>query len=120
MTDLPAPLPPQPEDLPADPRLATVRAALATVLDPEIGLDLVALGLVHAIALDQDGVRVELLVTSPACPMGELMEREAAHAVAAALPGLRRVEVELRRDVPWGPERMTAEARRSLGWPDAP
>lgn len=96
--------------------LAALRSALRRVQDPELGLDIVSLGLVHSLWRDGDRVRVELLVTTPACPLGEQIQREAEREIRIDLPELQAIEVILRRDLPWHRHRMDAAARRQMGW----
>lgn len=94
-----------------------VLAALKTVIDPEMGLDVVALGLVYGIGREDDGtVAVRLGTTSPSCPLGSFLCDEAAMAVRRAVPGAPSVTVALTTDPPWTPDRLSPEARRSLGW----
>ncbi|MBX3268688.1 MAG: metal-sulfur cluster assembly factor [Sandaracinaceae bacterium] len=97
------------------PTTDTVRGALRQVLDPEIGLDVVALGLVYDVVVREGEVRVELTMTTAACPLAESIVED-ARRVVAALPGVRAVEVRLVWEPPWTPARMSSEARRELGW----
>jgi metal-sulfur cluster biosynthetic enzyme len=99
-----------------DPEL--VRDALRGVIDPEIGIDIVDLGLVHAIAIHDDRVVVAVMPTSPACPMIEYLKGEIARIVSDRLPAGQRVQVEVVRDPPWAPERISPAGRRALGWPE--
>jgi metal-sulfur cluster biosynthetic enzyme len=95
---------------------STVETALRAVIDPELGIDVVALGLVYGVRIDEGGrVAVDLTMTTAACPMGELIA-EQARAALAAIPGVTSSEVQLVWDPPWTPERMQPEARRALGW----
>ena len=91
---------------------AEVWEALAEVPDPEIPvLSVVDLGLVHAVELDGERVRVELLPTFVGCPALELIRR----SVAERLEGMAaRVEVEMTFAVPWTSDRITEEGRRKL------
>jgi len=86
------------------------------VEDPEAGMSVLDLGLVYAIALEPGKVRVEMTMTSPACPASEYIVDEAAAAIRAAVPGGTDVEVRLVWDPPWTPERMSAEAQEKFGW----
>lgn len=95
-----------------------VRAALRTVIDPEAGMNVVDLGLVYAVEVDDAGVRVALTMTSPTCPMGDLIVDEARQAVAATLPAGSALAVDLVWEPPWGPQRMSAQARAHFGWKD--
>jgi ring-1,2-phenylacetyl-CoA epoxidase subunit PaaD len=93
-------------------RLERVWAALAEVPDPEIpAVSVVNLGIVRAVDLDAERLRVELLPTFVGCPAIDLIR----DAVAARLAGLApRVEVELSFAEPWTSDRITAEGRRKL------
>lgn len=100
-----------------------VRAALRGVIDPELGLDVVALGLLREVQVEPDGagaaagaaVRVTMTLTTPGCPLHETITDDARRRLAA-LPGVAAVVVELVWDPPWTPARMSDEARRALGW----
>jgi metal-sulfur cluster biosynthetic enzyme len=103
-----------------DGRLPTqeqVRAALRQVDDPEVGMNIVDLGLVYRVDIAPDRVRVELTMTTPACPMGELITDNARRALSAALPQHISVEIALVWDPPWTPDLMSEGARQAFGWP---
>ena len=100
--------------LPTDER---VREALRTVVDPEVGMNVVDLGLVYRIDITPELVRIELTMTSPACPMGDLIIETADRAVRAVLSEGVAVEVVLVSDPPWTPDMMSESARQSFGWP---
>lgn len=89
--------------------------ALRGVIDPELGINVVDLGLVYAARTSDSRVDVELTMTSPACPMGAFIADQAEEALRRAFPG-RQVEVALVWDPPWGPERLTPAAKLRLGW----
>jgi metal-sulfur cluster biosynthetic enzyme len=110
------PPPAVPDPVAVNPADARVLTALRRVLDPELGLDIVSLGLVHAIDRQGDRLRVEMLVTTPACPLGEQIQRQAARELRNDLPELTDIQVILRRDLPWHSQRMDAAARRQMGW----
>jgi metal-sulfur cluster biosynthetic enzyme len=93
-----------------------IRAALKTVEDPEAGMSVLDLGLVYAISAGPGKVRVEMTMTSPACPASDYIVDEAAAAIRAAAPEATDVEVVLVWDPPWTPERMSAEAQEKFGW----
>lgn len=93
-----------------------VWAALATVNDPEVGMNLVDLGLVYRVEVQGADVRVELTMTSPACPLGDAIVENAVAAIRAAAPGAGKVDVVLVRDPPWTPDRMSEAARAKFGW----
>lgn len=94
----------------------TVWDALRTVDDPEVGMNVVDLGLVYGVEVRGGGVRVELTMTSPACPLGDAIVESAACAIRAAAPGAGKVDVTLVWDPPWTPERMSEAARKRFGW----
>jgi metal-sulfur cluster biosynthetic enzyme len=99
-----------------DAREAAVIDALRGVIDPEIGLDVVSLGLVYGVTFDADGdATVRMTMTTPACPLGEVIAEDAVNA-ARAVDGVGEVRVELVWDPPWTPDRMSPEAQRALGW----
>ena len=92
-----------------------VLEALKRVHDPEIPVDIVNLGLVYAVAIEDGIVRVKMTTTSPGCPVGDFLAAEAKRAVER-LEGVDAVGVEFVWDPPWGPEMMSAEAKQKLGW----
>ena len=93
-----------------------VRAALSEVYDPEIGIDIVSLGLVYGSHFEDEGTLViEMTLTSQMCPLGPVIETQ-AHAVCAPLPGVENVRVELVWRPPWDPHTMASdEAKLELG-----
>lgn len=94
---------------------ARIEEALRQVIDPELGLDVVDLGLVYGIELEGAAVRVALTMTTPACPLGEQIVRDAEDRLRA-IDGIDDVSVELVWDPPWDPTRMSPAARDALGW----
>ncbi|RPI43938.1 MAG: DUF59 domain-containing protein [Betaproteobacteria bacterium] len=92
------------------------RDALRRVLDPEVGINIVDLGLVYAIDVEQGHVRVRMTLTSAGCPMGGSLIEEVEAALTAVLPADTTHEVELVWDPPWSAERMSEAAKRQLGW----
>ncbi|MBK7583079.1 MAG: metal-sulfur cluster assembly factor [Myxococcales bacterium] len=92
-----------------------VRDALREVIDPEVGINVVDLGLVYGLMLDESRAIVTMTMTTPACPLGDLIQSQAAEAVEAVLPG-RAVEVRLVWQPPWTRHRMSLAARRMLGF----
>lgn len=93
-----------------------VRDALGEIYDPEIGIDIVSLGLVYGSNLDEAGLlTVDMTLTSPYCPMGDLI-RTQVHAVSKDLPGVEEVHVNLVWSPPWDPRTMASdEAKLELG-----
>jgi metal-sulfur cluster biosynthetic enzyme len=93
-----------------------IKQALKTVEDPEAGMSVLDLGLVYGVVLDAGKVRVEMTMTSPACPAASYIVDEAAAAIRAVAPEGTDVDVQLVWEPPWTPERMSAEARERFGW----
>jgi metal-sulfur cluster biosynthetic enzyme len=92
-----------------------VRTALRTVKDPELGLDLVVLGLVYDIDVAEDGaVKVTISLTSPGCPVAGQIVEDARTAVLG-VEGVDKADVELTFDPPWTPDRISPLIRSSLG-----
>jgi metal-sulfur cluster biosynthetic enzyme len=93
-----------------------IREALSEVYDPEIGIDVVSLGLVYGIDLDDNGVlTVEMTLTSPFCPLASILQSQ-VHAVCSPLPGVESVRVDLVWDPPWDPRTMASdEVKLELG-----
>lgn len=91
-----------------------LREALQPVIDPEIGLSIVDLGLIYDTKMLDDGVaHVVMTFTSPMCPMGPQLMSE-VHAAAAKVAGVRDVKVELTFNPPWDPKTMPTEETRML------
>ncbi len=91
-----------------------VRNALKTVKDPELNLDLVVLGLIYDIDVDDADVKVVMSLTTPMCPVAGQILEEAKNAVAS-VEGVDSSDVELTFDPPWTPERISPLIRSSLG-----
>jgi metal-sulfur cluster biosynthetic enzyme len=93
-----------------------IERALRKVIDPEMALGIVEMGLVYGVRVEAGVVHVRMTMTSAACPVTEMIVADVEDAVLGALGGEWRVEVEVCWDPPWGPERMTARARAAMGW----
>lgn len=96
-----------------------VREALKQVIDPELFVNIVDLGLIYEINIDEteDGksnVAVNMTMTSPACPAGPQLLGQSKEFVGR-LEGVNEVDVRLVMDPPWTPDRMTEDARDQLG-----
>ena len=102
-------MPPEPitEDL--------VREALSTVIDPEAGMNVVELGLVYGIGITHDRIHVRMTMTTPACPMGDMILDSAREAIKAIAPDAT-IELELVWEPPWTPALMSESARSFFGW----
>jgi metal-sulfur cluster biosynthetic enzyme len=92
-----------------------VTEALRTVEDPELGMDIVELGLLYDVEVEGPKVKVIHSLTSMGCPAGPMIQ-EGIHDATAAVPGVENVEVELTWDPPWTPDRMSDDAKFILGF----
>jgi metal-sulfur cluster biosynthetic enzyme len=93
-----------------------VRDALRHVIDPELGINIVDLGLVYGVEIEGARVRVRMTMTTPACPLGAYLSDLARSEVHDRLPGVQDVVVELVWEPPWDPGMMSPEAQRRLGY----
>jgi metal-sulfur cluster biosynthetic enzyme len=91
-----------------------IRAALKQVIDPEIGINIVDLGLVYGIEQNAERVALRVTMTTPTCPLGEHITEEIERVLRRIEPE-RRIEVALVWEPAWSPEMMSAEARRLMG-----
>ena len=91
-----------------------IRAALQQVLDPEIGINIVDLGLVYRIEVEGSHARIVMTMTSPACPLGDYIKQLVTEAVQAHVPDVTEVEIAIEWEPPWDPEMMSDEAKRQL------
>ena len=91
-----------------------VRDALKKVKDPELNLDLVTLGLVYDIQVEEAAVTAVISLTTPMCPVADQIVDQARLAIAQ-MDGVERAEVKLTFDPPWTPERISPLIRSSLG-----
>jgi metal-sulfur cluster biosynthetic enzyme len=91
---------------------ADVEEALRDVIDPELGINVVDLGLVYGVAIDQNNVAViDMTLTSAACPLTDVIEDQAAQALEGIVAAERINWVWM---PPWGPEKITEEGREQL------
>jgi len=91
-----------------------VLAALSRVVDPEVALSIVDLGLIYGVAIDQGRARVRMTMTSAACPVADVIVDEVEFELEGLLPAECAIEVELCWEPAWTPERMSARARRFM------
>jgi metal-sulfur cluster biosynthetic enzyme len=97
------------------PTVETIRKALRTVRDPELNLNVVDLGLIYDIVLDEEtNVRVIMTLTSPGCPAGEEITRDVRDTVQN-LDGVGKVDVDIVWEPYWTPERIDPRVRAFLG-----
>ena len=96
----------------------SVREALKQVVDPELFVNIVDLGLIYVVDLrpaeDKVDITIEMTMTSPACPAGPQLVSQSKN-VLTALPDVGKVDVKVVMVPPWTPDRMTEDARDQLG-----
>lgn len=94
---------------------AEVRDSLAHVVDPELHMNIIDLGLVYKIEVDGGSAHVEMTLTSPGCPFGPYL-LHLVNEAAAKVDGIDEAQVDIVWEPPWGPDKMSEEARLELGF----
>ena len=94
----------------------TIREVLKKVVDPEIGVNIVELGLVYQVEIRPEEVYIQLTMTSPACPLHGVITRNMDKELRQAFPDLGEMTIELVWDPPWSPTMMSETAKKQLGW----
>jgi metal-sulfur cluster biosynthetic enzyme len=94
---------------------AKVMEALHNVHDPELGINIVDLGLVYHLSVEGDTVYITYTLTTMGCPIGPLIEQE-IQKVLEPIEGVDRLEAEMVMSPPWTPEKMSEEAKAALGF----
>lgn len=89
---------------------------LRSVYDPEIGVNIVDLGLVYHVEIRSHEVYIQIIMTTPACPLSGLISRNIEQALRQAFPDLVVVTIELVWEPLWSPEMMSEAAKVQLGW----
>lgn len=101
---------------PSDSAHHEVLNSLRSVIDPEVGLNIVDMGLVYKIEISPAEVHVLMTMTSPGCPMSELIIEQAMEILRGRYPEPIHLVVELTFEPPWSPALMSEEAKAHLGW----
>ena len=99
----------------ASPEIDDVMEALENVIDPELGLDFVSLGLVYDVEVEGSEVHITFTLTSPGCPIGPQVTEQIEEFVGE-LEGVKTVESEMVFTPPWSPEKMSEDAKFALGY----
>ena len=100
----------------AEPTSSEILDALRGVVDPEMGINIVDLGLVYETGARDGDVRVVMTMTTAACPLGESMVDEAEAVIRRRVRGVKSVSVQLVWEPAWQPSMMSAAAREQMGW----
>jgi metal-sulfur cluster biosynthetic enzyme len=97
------------------PEVDDVMEALENVIDPELGLDFVSLGLVYDVEIDGSDVHITFTLTTPGCPIGPQVTEQMKEFVTE-VEGVEKVFPKMVFDPPWSPERMSEDAKFALGF----
>lgn len=92
---------------------ADIDAALRQCIDPELGIDIVSLGLIYNVEWTEDSVTITMTLTTPGCPLVPYFKQRILDQVRSAT-GTEQVNIVLTFDPPWSPERMTPEGKKQL------
>ncbi len=88
---------------------------LRHVIDPELGINIVDLGLVYDVTVENDCAEIKMTMTTPACPLYQYLTEQAEMQLRRGLPGLKAVAIELVWEPEWNPMMMSWEAQALLG-----
>jgi metal-sulfur cluster biosynthetic enzyme len=100
---------------PAGPAVDDVMEALENVIDPELGLDFVSLGLVYNVEIEGNEVHITFTLTTPGCPIGPQVTEQMKEFVTE-VEGVEKVFPKMVFTPPWSPERMSEDAKFALGF----
>ena len=89
---------------------------LKVVLDPEVGVNIVDLGLVYKVEIRSEEVYIQMTMTSPTCPLSGVITRNMDQILRKTFPDLGEMTIELIWEPPWSPEMMSETAKKQLGW----
>lgn len=94
---------------------ADIETVLRTINDPELGIDIVNLGLVYEIRVSEMNAEILMTLTTPYCPLDQYFEKHIPEKLKEKLPELQSVILRFTFDPPWTQERIAPEARTALG-----
>lgn len=93
-----------------------VRFYLRNVIDPEVGMNIVDLGLVYGVTITDNKLQIDLTMTTPACPMSDMILDDARRALKGLVPDGADIDLNLVWEPPWTPGMMNEHARQYFGW----
>jgi metal-sulfur cluster biosynthetic enzyme len=96
--------------------LLPLAASLQKVVDPEVGLNIVDVGLVYGVRVADGRMDVDITMTSAACPVIDVIVEDVERELDRAMPPELKIHVELVWEPPWTPSRMSDRAKASMGW----
>ncbi len=91
-----------------------VMEALKDVYDPEIPVNVVDLGLIYDVQVNDGNVNVQMTLTAPGCPMGQMIAQQAEGRIAE-MEGVKEVQVEMTFNPPWSPDLISEDGKKLLG-----
>jgi metal-sulfur cluster biosynthetic enzyme len=89
---------------------------LATIIDPETGINIVDMGLIYEVTPSDEGVFIKMGMTSAACPMGDLILEDMNRALHTIYVTPNKIDIEVTFNPPWEPSMMSESARKEFGW----
>ena len=92
-----------------------IREALKGVVDPELGVSIVDLGLIYDVRFEKGEVEIEMTLTSPGCPMAPIIDKQIREAVKE-IKEVKKLTIEIVWDPPWSPDLMSDELKASFGF----
>jgi metal-sulfur cluster biosynthetic enzyme len=95
---------------------APIDQALRRVVDPEVAMNIVDVGLVYGVSVDQERVHVRVTMTSAACPVADVIIGDIEQQLDRAVPADLLIQVEVVWEPPWTPERLSDQAKGFMGW----
>ncbi len=96
--------------------LPVIASTLERVIDPEMAMNIVDLGLVYGVVVKDNRMDVNVTMTSAACPVTDVIVEDIEHELDGAMPPEMLIHVELVWEPPWSPDRMSDRARGFMGW----
>lgn len=93
-----------------------IAAALSRVIDPEVALNIVDIGLIYSVQVDDEHVHVRMTMTTQACPVTDALLDDVFVELACVLGDRRQIDVELVWEPTWTPQRLSVAARQTMGW----
>lgn len=90
--------------------------ALSSVIDPEVGINIVDLGLIYEVSVEENRIDIAMTLTTAGCPMGNQLVNDAKQALLASVDSTTEIDISLIWEPAWQPEMMSAKAKQLLGW----
>jgi metal-sulfur cluster biosynthetic enzyme len=95
---------------------APIEAALRRVVDPEVAMTIVDVGLIYGVSVTDEQLHLDMTMTSAACPVADVILDEVQHELDQVLPAEMKIEIALVWEPPWSTDRMSARAKAFMGW----